>query len=108
MKKIYFLLPGLWMIMIILNGDPVASASGGAFGAPGVPSSWTLAGKTGIGTAYEQYHNQQYSDNGPTGPISKVWFSIAKGIVTETAFGRIHEAQIKDLQFLINGDGFFD
>ena len=108
MGKIFFLVKGLVMTMVILGSTSTTSAAGGAFGAPGVSSSWTFAGKTGIGTAYEQYLNKQYSDNGPTGPISKVWFSIAQGIVTETAFGRIHAAQIKDLQFLITGDGFFD
>ncbi|HCK79877.1 MAG TPA: glucan 1,4-alpha-glucosidase [Candidatus Competibacteraceae bacterium] len=84
-----------------------------AGGAPGAEQSrnnatWAYAGKTGIGTSYERYSNGQYSDGGPTGPISKVWFSIAEGIVTETAYGRIDEAQIKDLQFLVTGNGFFD
>ncbi|MCB9078552.1 MAG: glucan 1,4-alpha-glucosidase [Anaerolineaceae bacterium] len=86
----------------------LATGGGGAFGVPGAPSTWSYAGKQGIGTAYEQYQNKLYSDTGPSGPISKVWFSLAQGIVTETAFGQIHEAQIKDLQFLVTGDGFFD
>lgn len=82
-------------------------------GAPGARQSqdnatWTYAGKTGIGTSYERYLNRQYQDNGPTGRIAKVWFSIAQGIITETAYGRIDEAQIKDLQFLVTGNGFFD
>jgi hypothetical protein len=33
---------------------------------------------------------------------------LAEGIVTETAHGLIHEAQIRDLQFLVTGNGFFD
>lgn len=82
-------------------------------GAPGVGqsqnnASWTYAGKTGIGTSYERYVGHVYSETGPTGPISQVWFSIAQGIVTETAYGRIDAAQIKDLQFLVTGNGFFD
>ncbi len=87
-----------------------ALAAGGAPGAQQSQSNatWTYAGKTGIGTSYERYVNRQYQDNGPTGPISKVWFSIAQGIITETAYGRIDEAQIKDLQFLVAGNGFFD
>ena len=58
--------------------------------------------------SYERYLNRAYSDSGATGTISKVWFSIAQGIVTETAWGKIHEGQIKDLQFLVTGTGFFD
>ena len=105
----------LWIQLIALCAvwffgiNPALAVGGGAaFGAPGAPSVWTYAGKTGIGTSYETYANKQYSDTGETGTISKVWFSLAEGIVTETAFGEIHKAQIKDLQFLITGDGFFD
>jgi glucoamylase len=75
---------------------------------PGAPSAWTYAGKKGFGTSYEAYVDKQYRDGGPTGTVSKVWFSIARGIVTETASGLIHEAQIKDLQLLVKGNGFFD
>ncbi|HRE54482.1 MAG TPA: glucan 1,4-alpha-glucosidase, partial [Candidatus Competibacter sp.] len=86
---------------------------GATGGAPGAQQSqenatWAYAGKTGIGTSYERYLNRQYQDHGPTGRLSKVWFSIAQGIITETAYGRIDEAQIKDLQFLVTGNGFFD
>ncbi|MGK7926634.1 MAG: glycoside hydrolase family 15 protein, partial [Spirulina sp.] len=92
-------------------GSHVALAVGGgqAPGAPGVTSFWSYAGKQGIGTSYEQYdENHAYSDGGPTQDISKVWFSLAQGIVTETAYGEIDRAQIKDLQFLVTGNGFFD
>jgi glucoamylase len=110
MKKRNCLLAGLISLMFILLGPAhtFAAGGGGAFGVPGAPSTWTFAGQSGIGTAYEQYLNKQYSDAGPTGPISKVWFSITQGIVTETAYGQIHEAQIRDLQFLVTGNGFFD
>jgi len=93
-----------------LLGTNCAWAVGGgqAFGAPGSPSVWSYAGKQGIGTSYEQYVDKTYQDSGPTNTISKVWFSLAQGIVTETAFGEIDRAQIKDLQFLVTGDGFFD
>ena len=75
----------------------------------GGQSSWTFAGKTGVGTSYEAYNaDGEYADGGPTGTVSRVWFSLAQGIVTETAHGLIHEAQIRDLQFLVTGNGFFD
>ena len=82
------------------NSDSVAP------GAPGVASHWSYSGKTGIGTSYEQYTNGQYQDSGATGKISKVWFSIAQGVLTETMFGLIHEAQVQEMQFYIKGDNF--
>jgi glucoamylase len=88
--------------------SPCSAIAQGAPGVGGAPSVWTYAGKTGLGTSYEAYVDKKYQDGGPTGTISKVWFSIARGIVTETAFGLIHDAQIKDLQLLIVGNGFFD
>lgn len=75
-------------------------------GAPGTAAHWSYAGKTGIGTSYEQYTQGQYQDTGSSGKISKVWFSLAQGVLTETMFGLIHEAQIQEAQFYIKGDGF--
>jgi glucoamylase len=77
-------------------------------GAPGAASTWSYAGKTGIGTSYEQYAQGKYSDQAATGPVSKVWFSLAQGIVTETMWGLIHQAQLRELQFVVKGDGFVD
>ena len=87
---------------------PALVMAQGAPGASGATSVWTYAGKMGLGTSYETYVDKQYQDGGETGTISRVWFSIAQGIVTETAYGLIHDAQIKDLQFLVTGNGFFD
>ncbi|MCF2826697.1 MULTISPECIES: glycoside hydrolase family 15 protein [unclassified Pseudoalteromonas] len=75
-------------------------------GAPGVKPYWSYSGKTGIGTSYEAYQDGKYSDSTATKAVSKVWFSVAKGMITETMFGLIHQAQIKDMQFIIVGDGF--
>ncbi len=77
-----------------------------AHGAPGNPSMWAYAGKTGIGTSYEQYTDGAYKEGSATGPISKVWFSLAQGIVTETMFGMIHEAQLQEMQLYIKGPDF--
>jgi len=35
-------------------------------GAPGVEPFWAYAGKTGIGTSFEEYKNGQYSDTAAT------------------------------------------
>jgi glucoamylase len=98
----------VFMAGIVSLASPDWAAAEGAPGAPGAPSAWTYAGKQGLGTSYEAYVDKQYRGGSATGPVSRVWFSIARGIVTETASGLIDSAQIRDLQFLITGDGFFD
>jgi glucoamylase len=85
-----------------------ASAQSVAPGAPGKAPVWAYSGKTGIGTSYETYTNGSYSDAGASGSISKVWFSIAQGILTETMYGLIHEAQLQELQFFVKGSDFLD
>ena len=78
--------------------------------APGIPGNdptWAFAGKTGIGTSYEPYVDGRYQDSAEN-PISRVWFSLAQGIVTETMFGLIHNAQLKEMQFIVTGNGFVD
>eukprot|EP01037_Dinobryon_pediforme_P018267 gene18266-18528_t len=71
----------------------IASAAT-APGAPGKEAFWAYAGKTGIGTAYEPYVTGEDGELRAAGR-SKVWFSVADGMLTETMFGLIHEAQIK-------------
>jgi len=88
------------------NKSTTPTAASIAPGAPGSASHWSYSGKTGIGTSYEQYTQGQYQDSGSTGKISKVWFSLAQGVLTETMFGLIHEAQIQEAQFYVKGDNF--
>ncbi|WP_394132727.1 glucan 1,4-alpha-glucosidase [Shewanella maritima] len=76
-------------------------------GAPGIDPTWAFSGKTGIGTSYEPYVNGQYAGL-ENNPVSKVWFSVAQGILTETMFGMIHNAQLKEMQFIVAGNGFVD
>jgi len=73
-------------------------------GAPGDVPTWVNAAKTGAGASYEAYVDGQYRDGGPTGEVSRVWFSIADGVLTETMYGLIHEAQIKQLRFAVVTD----
>lgn len=75
-------------------------------GAPGDKPYWAYSGKVGIGTSYEAYEQGRYSDGATTGAVSKVWFSLAQGKITETMFGLIHEAQIRDMKFIVSGPGF--
>ncbi len=87
------------------SAEPQASAQT-APGAPGDTPFWAYSGKTGIGTSFEAYANGEYSDSSATGTVSKVWFSLAKGMITETMFGLIHQAQIRDMQFIVTGKDF--
>ncbi|MCH1931293.1 glycoside hydrolase family 15 protein [Shewanella sp. A25] len=88
------------------NASPV-TADNVAPGAPGKAPTWAYSGKTGIGTSYEPYVQGQYQDSAQN-PVSRVWFSLAQGILTETMYGLIHNAQLKELQFVITGNGFVD
>ncbi|RZJ04344.1 MAG: glucan 1,4-alpha-glucosidase [Brevundimonas sp.] len=81
-----------------------AAAAQVAPGAPGDTPTWANSAKTGAGASYEAYVDGQYRDGGPTGEVSRVWFSIADGVLTETMFGLIHEAQIKQLRFAVTSD----
>lgn len=65
------------------------------------PTTWAYAAKTGVGASYEAYVEGAYKDGGPTGAVSKVWFSIADGALTETMYGLIHEAQIKQMRVAV-------
>ena len=78
---------------------PVVQAT--APGAPGDQPTWVSAIKTGAGASYEAYVDGEYRPGGPTGDVSKVWFSIANGVLTETMYGLIHEAQIKQMRFAV-------
>ncbi len=95
-------------ILAACNQNASVDTAAVAPGAPGAESTWAFSGKTGIGTSYEQYVDGQYSNDAATGTVSKVWFSLAEGIVTETMFGLIHEAQLKNMQFYIQGEDFLD
>ena len=79
-------------------------------GAPGAPATWSNAQKTAIGTSYEAYDAEgQFSAASSTAPISKLWFSLGKDRVTEVMWGLIHEAQIREIRFLLVGpDGVIE
>jgi glucoamylase len=73
----------------------IAVSIAGSGPAIAVPT-WSSGAKTGIGTAYADYAE----------PASTVWFSLSRGVVSETMFGMIHETQLKDLLFAVKGDSF--
>jgi len=87
----------------VADHNPTVIADAPATNGPGQASPWAYSGKQGIGSAYEAYKDYQFSDAAATGTVSKVWFSLAEGVVTETMYGRIHEAQIRELQIAVTG-----
>lgn len=72
-----------------------------ATAANATPTTWAYSAKTGVGASYEAYVDGAYKAGGKTGPVSKVWFSIADGVLTETMYGLIHEAQIKQMRVAV-------
>lgn len=84
-------------------GAPLMAAPG----APGAPAKWSNAEKVAIGTSYEAYDGAgAYSEQSPTAPLSKVWFSLTEDRITEVMWGLIHEAQIREIQLhLVGPDG---
>ena len=91
---------------LILAGTALSLATAAAAqdtppGAPGAPPTWSYSAKTGAGSSYEAYLDGAWSDEATTGVVSRVWFSVADGILTETMYGLIHEAQIKHLRFAV-------
>ncbi len=65
-----------------------------AFGAPGVEPRWASAAKQGIGTAASL--------------ASRIWFTVADGILTEIFYPNVDQPQVRDVQFLFaDGDRLF-
>lgn len=65
-----------------------------AFGRPGIEPRWTGSEKDAVGTAYSA--------------SSRVWYTLASGIVNEVYYPTIDRPQIRDLQYLVtDGETFF-
>ncbi|MGI0155021.1 MAG: glycoside hydrolase family 15 protein, partial [Thermoplasmata archaeon] len=63
-------------------------------GGPGMAPRWSHSNKDGIGTAYSA--------------DSRLWFTLWRGIVTETYFPTIDRPQLRDMQLLLtDGTTFF-
>ncbi len=63
-------------------------------GGPGIPPRWTRGAKEAVGTAYST--------------SSRVWYTVADGVITECYYPTIDSPQIRDLQYLVSdGETFF-
>jgi len=68
---------------LVREGSKKEHHSGHAFGYPDLSPTWQTARKNGVGTAYS--------------PRSRVWFTLARGIVTEVYYPRVDVANTRDL-----------
>jgi glucoamylase len=65
-----------------------------AFGHPGIPPRWTRSAKDAVATAYSG--------------SSPVWFTVARGILSEVYYPTVDRPQVRDLQYLVtDGATFF-
>lgn len=62
-----------------------------AFGAPGLPATWATARKQAVGTALSER--------------SRVWFTVAEGVLTEVYYPSVDCPNQRDLQLLITDGG---
>ncbi len=63
-------------------------------GGPGIEPRWSRSAKDAVGTAYSA--------------SSRIWFTVARGIVTEVYHPTIDRPQVRDLQYLVtDGATFF-
>ncbi|MET3664837.1 glucan 1,4-alpha-glucosidase [Caulobacter sp. 1776] len=86
---------------LALASAAMLAAGAAPHGAQAAPTTWAYSAKTGVGASYEAYVDGVYKAGGKTGAVSKVWFSIADGVLTETMYGLIHEAQIKQMRIAV-------
>ncbi|WP_243094694.1 glycoside hydrolase family 15 protein [Thermus thalpophilus] len=63
-----------------------------AFGKPGLPPTWSSSAKDWVGTALGR---------------SRLWYTLGRGILNEVYWPATGMPQIRDLGFLVAGDGFW-
>ena len=65
-----------------------------ATGGPGIDPRWARSDKDGVGTAYSD--------------LSRIWFTVSKGILNEIYYPTVDRPQTRDLQYLVtDGESFF-
>lgn len=70
------------------------ASSNPAPGGPGIPPRWTRGAKDAVGTAYAV--------------SSRLWYTLANGVITEVYYPTIDTPQIRDIQYLVtDGETFF-
>ena len=62
-------------------------------GGPGIEPKWTFGAKDAVGTAYSV--------------SSRLWYTVANGVITEAYFPTIDTPQVRDMQFLVSDGATF-
>src|ERR1035441_4716201 len=76
------------------QGGSEMAGSNPAPGGPGIPPRWTRGAKDAVGTAYSS--------------SSRVWYTVANGVITEVYYPTIDTPQVRDIQYLVtDGETFF-
>lgn len=95
---------GFGLVCVLALWTAVSGQSAEKSDAPRPPSSsgtWSSGIKQGFGTAYEPYRERASAR-------SRVWFTLAQGVVTEVYWPTLDNPQVRDSQILIaDGQGFF-
>lgn len=97
------------MMSLALAGESRAAAGGQAPRTGMLQEFWSSGIKQAFATAFEAYDTEgAYSAQSPTAPISKTWFTVADGVLTEAYWPLLDRPQIRDLQFLVtDGQSWF-
>jgi glucoamylase len=83
------------LVLLSGTGAGYAASSSVAPGAPGAAATWTPADKHGFGTA--------------TGTVSKVWYTLEHGELTDVYYPGLGTPSLRDLQFIVtDGSTFAD
>ena len=83
------------LVVAAPGASPGLAATGAAPGAPGTESDWVPGDKDGFGTA--------------RGTASKVWYTLARGKLSDVYYPRIDTPSIRDSQFVVtDGRTFTD
>jgi glucoamylase len=82
-------------VILVLSVPAESPASGIASDGPGDHASWTTGNKLAVGTSADA--------------VSKVWFTVARGITTEVFYPRLDVPNMQDMQYIItDGLSFVD
>src|SRR5271165_7379125 len=87
-------LSGLGRCTVTAHNTTIMAFKNPAPGGPGIPPRWTRGAKEAVGTAYST--------------SSRLWYTVADGVITECYYPTIDSPQIRDLQYMVSdGETFF-
>src|SRR5581483_2454464 len=85
----------LTAVILVLSVPAGSPAAGIASDGPGDHAFWTTGNKLAVGTSADT--------------VSKVWFTVAKGITTEVFYPRLDIPNMQDMEYIVtDGSSFVD